>query len=163
MLVTLHPPGSLTPKARSKLELAQRWARHLQACILSKIGNFFEVRSCNLLSCGKSKLLPHPSSRGPKGWGRGCVGRAFSGVTNANHGEKSEVVTSPLPSWGRKRGRKCYVTHAFLGVPNAEHGDKIRMGYLTPAFSGAPKRAGGLCNPWVLGGPQHQARGVNER
>ena len=30
---------------------------------------------------------------------------------------KSEVVASPLSSWGPKRGRKCYVTPEFLGVP----------------------------------------------
>ena len=33
------------------------------------------------------------------------------------------------------------------------NGDKIRIGCLTPAFSGAHKRAGMLRNPCVLGTP----------
>ena len=32
-------------------------------------------------------------------------------------GTKSEKATSPLPSRGPKRGRKCYVTPAFSGSP----------------------------------------------
>ena len=62
------------------------------------------------------------------------------------------MATSPLPSRGPKRGRKCYVTPAFSGVPNAKcgeqnqkgsptKGNKIRSGCLTPAFSTAQKRA----------------------
>ena len=35
-------------------------------------------------------------------------------------GKKSEVVASPLPSRGPKRGCKCYVNPAFLGLPNKE-------------------------------------------
>ena len=49
---------------------------------------------------------------------------------------KLEVPTSPLPSWGPKRGRDCGVRPAFSGVPNHKHGEKIRSGYLTPAFLG---------------------------
>ena len=77
---------------------------------------------------------------------------------------KSEVATSPGPSRGPKRGRYCYVTHAFLGVPNAKRGDKIkRSGYLTPAFSAAQKSTKLLCNPYILGGLQRQARGQNKK
>ena len=43
------------------------------------------------------------------------------------------MATSPLPSLGPKRGQKYY---------------------LTPAFSGAQKRAQMLCHPCLLGGPQ---------
>ena len=57
------------------------------------------------------------------------------------------------PPW-----RKCYVTSAFSGVPNSKRGEKITIGCLTPAFSGAHKRAEVLCNPYILGGPQRQAR-----
>ena len=50
-------------------------------------------------------------------------------------GRKSEVATSPLPSRGPRRGRKCYVIPAFSGVPDAKRREKFRSGYLTPAFS----------------------------
>ena len=39
----------------------------------------------------------------------------------------------------------------------------MRSSYLTPAFSGAQKRAELLCNPCILGGPQYQARGQNQK
>ena len=92
--------------------------------------------------------------------------------------------TSPLPSWGPTRGRKCYATPAFSGVPNTKCGEKIRSGYLTLAFSrgsnakrgekirsgcltlafsGAQKRAEVVRNPCILGGPQRQARGQNQK
>ena len=50
-------------------------------------------------------------------------------------GIKSKVAALPLPSWGPKRGRKCYVT---------------------PAFSGAQKRAEGLRHPCIPGDPQQR-------
>ena len=66
-------------------------------------------------------------------------------------GTKSEVAASPLPSRGPKRGQNCSVTPAFSGVPNK--GDKIRSGYLTPAFSGAQKRANRYITPAFSGFP----------
>ena len=80
-------------------------------------------------------------------------------------GTKSEVKSSPLPSRGPKRGRKCYVTPAFSGIPNAKRGEQdqkrsptkgkeIRSGCLTPTFLGAQKRAEMLRHPCILGGPQ---------
>ena len=39
-------------------------------------------------------------------------------------------------------------------------GNKIRNGCLTPAFSGASKRAKMLRHPYFLGDPQRQARGA---
>ena len=78
-------------------------------------------------------------------------------------GRKSDVATSPLPSQGFKRRRNCYVTRAFSGIPNAKLGEKIRSGSLTPAFSGAQKKAELLRNPCILGDPQHQARGENQK
>ena len=103
------------------------------------------------------------------------------------------MATSPLPSRGPKRGRKCYGTPAFSGIPGKggqnlrwlahpcllggpkegtyatpplhsrgsprpSAGCKIRSGYLTPAFSGAQKRAEMLRHPYILGDPQRQAR-----
>ena len=44
----LHSRGSPTPSAGRKSEVARRWAHRLQACIFSKIDNFFfAVRPCN--------------------------------------------------------------------------------------------------------------------
>ena len=63
------------------------------------------------------------------------------------------MATSPLHSQGPKRGRNCYVTPAFPGIPNAKRGDKIRIGYLTLAFSGAQKRAELVRNPCIHGDP----------
>ena len=104
-------------------------------------------------------------------------------------GTKSHVATSPLPSRGPKRGRKCYVTPAFSGInnkgeqnenwlphhcllggpkegrnamsplhsrPSQTKGNKIERGYLTPAFSGAQKRAKMLCHPCILGHPKQR-------
>ena len=47
-----------------------------------------------------------------------------------------KVATSPLPSQGPRRGRKCHVTPALSGVPIK--GDIITSGYLTLDFSGGP-------------------------
>ena len=65
---------------------------------------------------------------------------------------KSELVASPLSSWGPTGGRICYATPAFLGVAN--EGDKMRIDYLTFAFSGGHKWAALLRNPCILGGLQ---------
>ena len=69
--------------------------------------------------------------------------------------------TSPLLSWGPKKGRDCYVTSAFSKVPNAKHEEKNRSGYLTPTFLGAQKGAALRRNPCILGGPPRQARRGN--
>ena len=73
------------------------------------------------------------------------------------------MATSPLPSRGPKRGRNCYVTLAFSGIPNANREEEIRSGYLTLAFSGAQERTELLRNPCVLGDPQRQPRGENQK
>ena len=72
---------------------------------------------------------------------------------------RGELAPSRLPSRGPKSQRKCYATPTFSGVPNAKHRHKIRIGCLTPLLSGAHKSAEGLCNPYVLGGPQRHATG----
>ena len=68
----------------------------------------------------------------------------------------SEVATSLLPSQGPRRGGTCYVTLAFSGVLNAKRRGKYRSGYLTPAFSGAHKRAEMLRNPCILEVPNRE-------
>ena len=84
------------------------------------------------------------------------------GSPTPSAGKKSELAASPLPSPGAKNGRSCYATPAFLGVPNAKCGEKIRIGCVTPAFSGALMWAELLRNPCIIGGPQHQARGLSQ-
>ena len=90
-------------------------------------------------------------SEGPKR-GQNCYATAaFLGTPNAKLGEKS------------KSGRNCCVTPAFLGVPNAKRGEKIRSDYPNLAFAGAQKKAELLHNPCILGDPQRQARGQNQK
>ena len=121
----------------------------------------------------KSEVAASPlPSRWPKR-GRKCyVTPAFSGIPNANcreekisHGPqqrrtKSQWAASPLPSRGsptpsagRKKNQKWSPTK----------GNKIRSGCLTPAFSGAQKRAEMLGLPCTPGDPQRQARGAKNR
>ena len=99
-------------------------------------------------------------TRGPKR-GRKCF--VTPGCAKPSARTQSEVGTSPRPSRGPRRGRYCYSTLAFSGVPNAKRGKKIRSDDLNLAFSGAQKRADLLPNPCILGGPQHQARGQNQK
>ena len=55
------------------------------------------------------------------------------------------------------------MTPAFSGIPNTKCGETIRSDYLTLAFAGAQKRAEVLRKPCILGDPQRQARGENQR
>ena len=73
------------------------------------------------------------------------------------------MVASHLHSQGPKRGRNCYVTPAISRIPNTKRGEKIKSGCLTLVFPGAQKRVEVLRNPCILGGPQHQARGENQK
>ena len=95
----------------------------------------------------KSELAASPlPSWGPKS-GRNCdITPAFSGIPK-QRGTKSVLAASPLPSWGPKCGRNCYITPAFFLRDLQAKGDKIGIGCLTPAFSGAQKRAEMLHNP----------------
>ena len=65
-------------------------------------------------------------------------------------GTKLEVAAPPLPSWGPKRGRKCYVTRAFLGVPNAKRGEQNQKWSPTKG----EKKQKWLPHPCLLGGPK---------
>ena len=51
-------------------------------------------------------------------------------------GTNLKVVAPSLPSWGPKRGRKCYITLAFLGIPNV--GDKNQKWLPHPCLVGGP-------------------------
>ena len=86
------------------------------------------------------KWMPHPCLLGgPKEGGNATSPLHSQG--SLEEGTKSELAPSPLPSRGPKRGQACYVTPAFSGVP--KRGDKIRIGCLTPAFSGAETPSAG--------------------
>ena len=114
-------------------------------CLLGLMRGFHTLPSAFLGAQKRAELLCNP---------------AFSGVANQKW-TKSEVATSRLPSWGPKRGRKCYGTPAFSGIPQSK-GDEIRIGSFNPAFLGAQKRAELVRNPCILGGPQRQAHGENQ-
>ena len=103
------------------------------------------------------------SSRGPKRGRNRYVTPAFSGVPNAKRGDKIRSGTSPVPSRGPKRRRNCYVTPTFSGVPYAKRGGKLKIAHLTRGFSRAQKRGELLRNPYILGDPQCQARGQNQK
>ena len=71
-------------------------------------------------------------------------------------GAKSKVATSPLPSRGPKRGRKCYVTPAFSGVPKKGEQNQKWLWLPHPCFLGGPKEGRNATSPGVLGGPQQR-------
>ena len=58
---------------------------------------------------------------------------------------KSEVAASPLPSWGPKRGRKCYITPAFSGIPNI--GEQNLKWVPHPYLLRGPKEGGNAMPP----------------
>ena len=57
-----------------------------------------------------------------------------------NNGTKSEVATSPLPSWGPKEGYKCYITSMFSAVPKQGGQDQNWLPH--PYLLGGPKEGG---------------------
>ena len=73
------------------------------------------------------------------------------------------MATSRLPSRGPEKVQNCYITPAFSGVPNTKRGETVGSGYLNTAFSGAETTTQKLRNPCILGGPQRQARGENQK
>ena len=75
--------------------------------------------------------LPHP-----------CI---LGDSQRQSRGAKSKVATSPLPSWGPKRGRKCYVNPAFLGIPNK--GEQNQNWLLQPCLLGGPKEGENATSP----------------
>ena len=81
----------------------------------------------------RAKMVRHP-----------CI---LGGPQRQARGAKSKVATSPLPSWGPKRGRKCYVTPALLGIANAKHGEQNQKWLLHPCLLGGPKEGGNATSP----------------
>ena len=71
-------------------------------------------------------------------------------------GENQKGLPQPCLVESQKEGgtATCYITHAFSGVPNDKRGEKIRRGYLTPACSGAQRRAEVQSTTCVLRAPQ---------
>ena len=86
----------------------------------------------------------------------------FRGSPKPNKEETLEVDASPPPSRGPNRWRDCHATPALSALPDAECGEKLKSGYVTPAFSGAQKRAKLLRNPCILVCPHRQACGENQ-
>ena len=110
------------------------------------------------------KWLPHLCLLGgPKTGGSATYTLHSRGAPTPSAGRKSEVATSAMPSRGPKRGQNCYVIPACSGILNAKRREKMRSGYLTPAFSGAQKKAELLRNPCILGDPQPKARGQKQK
>ena len=106
--------------------------------------------------CGneiRSGYLTPALLRGPEEGGTATQPLRSRGSPTPSAGRNSEVATSPLPSPGPTRGRKCYVTPAFSG---AKRWEKIRSGCRSPAFSGAQKRAEVLRNPYILEVPNRE-------
>ena len=128
--------GYPTPSAGSKI-----------SCGPQQRGTKFEVATS-----------PLPSS-GPKR-GRKCyVTLAFLGIPNAKHGEQNQKwLPHPRILGGPKEDRIATSHLDSWGSPTK--GNKIRSGCLTPAFSGAQKRAEMLRHPCILGGTQRQAPGA---
>ena len=68
------------------------------------------------------------------------------------------MATSPLPSRGPKRGRKCYVTPTSSGVPNAKRGRQNQKWPPHPCLLGGPKEGGNASsNLHSLGSPTPSA------
>ena len=82
------------------------------------------------------RIDPHPCLVGGPQVG-GIATKPLHSLRSPTKGTKSEMATSKLPFWGLTGGQNCYVTPAFSGV--ASNGDKIRIGYLTSAFSRGPQ------------------------
>ena len=145
----LHSRGSPTPSAGNKVRSGPQ-----QRITKSEVA---------------TSTLP---SWGPKRGRKYYVTPTFSGIPNAKCGEQNKKwLPHPRLLGGPKEGGNGYVTPALSGIPNAKRGEqnkkwsptkgnKIKTGYLTPAFSGAQKRAEMLCYPCIHGDPQRQARGT---
>ena len=81
-------------------------------------------------------------------WANCYVTHALSGFPNAKRGEpKQKWLPHPCLLGGAKQGANATSPLHSQGSPTPSAGSKIRSGYLTPAFSGAQKRAEMLCHP----------------
>ena len=60
-------------------------------------------------------------------------------------GTKLEVAAAALPSWGPKRGRKCYVIPAFSGISDEVEQNQKSLPH--PCLLGGPKQGGNTTSP----------------
>ena len=176
----LHSRGSPTPSARSKIRsgpqqrgtksevatspLPSRGPKRGRKCFITPaFSGIPNIGEHNL------KWLPYPCLLGgPKEGGNvtsplhsrsSPMPSARSKIRSGpqQRGTKSEVATSPLPSRGPKRGRKCFITPAFSGIPNiGEHNLKWLP---HPCLLGGPKEGGNVTSPLhSRGSPMPSAR-----
>ena len=115
----------------------------------------------------KSEVATSPvPSRGPKRGHKCYVTPTFSVVPNTKRGEKIRIpyLTLGFPEEGASATQPLHSQGFPVQIPQSQtKGDKIRSGYLTPAFSGAQKRAQVLCNTCIVGDSQHEARRENPK
>ena len=71
----------------------------------------------------------------------------LGGPQRQARGAKSEGATSPLPSRGPKRGRKCYATPTFWGVTNAKRKEQNQKWLPHPCLLGGTKEGGNATSP----------------
>ena len=126
----MQPHSKGSPRKKHKIKSAyltptfsgvQKWVEWLRdPCILRapKEGTTSELATSALPSQG-CKWLCHPCVLGGRPQKR----------------TKSGLASPPLPSRGPKTRQNGCEASQFLGVPT--RGDKIRIGYLSLAFSGA--------------------------
>ena len=164
----LHSPGSPTPSTGSKIRSGpqQRGTKSEVAASPCLLGGPKEGRNATSPLHSKPNAkhsdqnrnwLPHPYLLGALGEGGNAAAPQHSrGSPTPNagtkirsgpqkRGTKSELATSPLPSRGPKRGRKCYVNPAFSGVPNKGEQNQKRMPH--PCLLGGPKEGGNATSP----------------
>ena len=99
------------------------------------------------------KAISHLPSRGPKRGQKCYVTPAFSGIPNKGE-QNHKWLPHPCLLGGPKEGGNATSPLHSEGSPTK--GNKITSGYLTPAFSGAQKRAEMLRHPCILRDPQQR-------
>ena len=132
LMLCLHPYLNILSPRLGVLTLWPWSVFRTRRCFLKASAKRLRGCSTSKSTRGENqKWLPHPCLLGgPKEGGNATSPLHSRGSATPSAGRKSEVAASPLPSWGPKRGRKCYVTPAFSGVRNAKRREKINSGYL---------------------------------
>ena len=102
----------------------------------------------------KSEVATSPlPSRGPKRGTKCYITPAFSGIPNKGE-QNQKWLPQPCLLGGPQEAGNCTSPLHSWGSPTK--GGKNGSGSLTPAFSGARKRAEMLHHPSILGGPQQR-------
>ena len=97
---------------------------------------------------------PLPSRKPTRG-GKCYVTLAFSGIPNKEEQSQNDLPPPCLLGGPKQGGNATSPLHS-RGSPAPSKGSKIRMGFLTPTFSGAQKMAEMLRHPCILGDPQQR-------